>query len=306
MRTARVMALAIAVVFVALAGIALPAHAALKIAPTEAEPGHPFTIIDTPTQRIVDGSVAVFRFFGIETVLPLRTHKPYNTAQSRLASRMYGGVYTVSLRQPDGTEFEIGPFTVLGPSAPPPFIEPDLGPPGTAFTITDYLARIESGDLAIFYAEGTDPATQGVAVSVNVSPDGTTMTGAVPGGAAQGVQNFVSVRPLGGPSRFGDLAFFVTGLPQPTIAPTSGTNGDAFVIRDPEGRMAGATIVVFFPQGASPDFGTQVQGPEFSADGTEARGSVPSGIGAGTYFVTVHMTSVSEPPIFNALAFSVN
>ena len=69
------------------------------------------------------------------------------------------------LRQPDGTEFEIGPFTVLGPSAPPPFIEPDLGPPGTSFTITDYLARIESGDLAVFYAEGTDPATQGVAAS---------------------------------------------------------------------------------------------------------------------------------------------
>ena len=88
MRTTGVMALAIAAVFVAMAGIASPAHAVLKIAPTEAEPGHPFTIIDTPAKRIVDGSVAVFRFFGIETVLPLRTHKPYNTAQSRLASRM--------------------------------------------------------------------------------------------------------------------------------------------------------------------------------------------------------------------------
>src|SRR3989304_4376070 len=104
MRTARVMALAIAVGFVAMAGIALPAHAALKVAPTARgpEPGPPVPITDPPTRRMVDGSVALFRFFGIETVLPLRTHKPYNTAQSRLPSRRYGGGYTGSPRPPDG------------------------------------------------------------------------------------------------------------------------------------------------------------------------------------------------------------
>lgn len=304
MRTASVMALAIAVVFVAMAGIASPAHAALKIAPTEAEPGHPFTIIDTPAQRIVDGSVAVFRFFGIETVLPLRTHKPYNTAQSRLASGMYGGVYTVFLRQPNGTEFEIGPFTVLGPSAPPPSIEPDLGPPGTAFTITDYLARIESGDLAVFYAEGTDPATQGVAASVSGSPDRTMMMGAVPGGATQGVQNFVSVRPPGGPSRFGDLAFFVTGFPQPSIAPTSGGPGTPFTLTDPQGRMAIATVVVFTPSGQSVDSGSAVIDPVFSSDGTTVTGRVPAAEPAPS-LVTVHYVSKLDVPAFNGVVFIV-
>lgn len=50
----------------------------------------------------------------------------------------------------------------------------------------------------------------------------------------------------------------------PTISPTSGTNGDAFVISDPEGRMAGATIIVFFAQGQGPEQGTFAQGIKFS------------------------------------------
>lgn len=90
----------------------------------------------------------------------------------------------------------------------------------------------------------------------------------------------------------------------PTITPAAGTNGDPFVIRDPEGRMAGATIIVFFAQGQGPEQGTFAQGIEFSADGTEARGKVP-GIDPGSCFVTVHMASVTDPPLFNALAFAV-
>jgi hypothetical protein len=90
------------------------ADANTKIAPTKASSGHPFTIIDTPEGRLIDGSVAVFRLGQLEVVLPGRTHKPYNTMQGRLAPDMIGGEYTVFVRQPDGSEFEIGQFTVLG------------------------------------------------------------------------------------------------------------------------------------------------------------------------------------------------
>ena len=86
------------------------AEANTKIAPTEAEPGHPFTIIDTPEGRLIDGSVVVFKLDGLEVVLPGRTHKPFNTMQSRLAPDMFNGEYSVFVRQPDGTEFEIGLF----------------------------------------------------------------------------------------------------------------------------------------------------------------------------------------------------
>jgi hypothetical protein len=90
------------------------ADANTKIAPTVAGPGHPFTIIDTPEGRLIDGSVAVFKLGGLEVVLPGRTHKPHNTMQGRLAPDMIGGEYTVFVRQPNGSEFEIGLFTVLG------------------------------------------------------------------------------------------------------------------------------------------------------------------------------------------------
>jgi hypothetical protein len=188
------------------------AYADLKVAPTQAEPGHPFTLIDAPNQRIVDGSLAVFRLFGLETIVPLRTHKPYNTAQGRLSSNMFGGVYTVLLRQPNGNELEVGDFTVLGPSASPPFISPDVGPRGTPFVVTDALARIQAGDVAVFYPEGMDPS-QGALAPGTVSVDGRTLSGTVPNGAVQGAQNFVSVRPAEGASRFGDLGFFVTRTP---------------------------------------------------------------------------------------------
>lgn len=187
------------------------AWATTKMAPTEAETGHPFTIIDTSGQRLVEGSVAVFRLGGLEVSRALRTQKPFNTAQGRLAPDMYAGLYAVSVRQPDGTEFEIGWFTVLGPTAPPPWIEPDLGAVVDFFTITDPLARMQTGDQAIFYAEGSDPALGAPATDLEVSNGGITLTGKVPAGATQGVQNFVSVRPMPtADARFGDLGFFVT------------------------------------------------------------------------------------------------
>ncbi|MDH3688362.1 MAG: M23 family metallopeptidase [Gammaproteobacteria bacterium] len=209
MKTRVIINLFVVLVFSALAGVA---YGVTKIAPTQAEAGHPFTIIDTPKRRLIGGSVAVFKLGGLEVLLSGRTRKPYNTMQGRLAPDMFGGEYTVFVRQPDGTEFEIGLFTVLGPTAPPPSIAPDIGAPGDAFTINDPLARMQSGDLAVFYAEGTDPAIDGVSDdSVVVSPDGTSLSGNVPAGAAQGVQNFVSVRPdTTADSRFGDLGFFVT------------------------------------------------------------------------------------------------
>lgn len=93
-----------------------------KIAPPEAEAGHPFTIIDTSGRRLVDGSVALFRQGSLEVQLPLRTHKPFNTATGRLASDMYSGTYEVSILLPDNSSFEISSFTVLGENHPPPTI----------------------------------------------------------------------------------------------------------------------------------------------------------------------------------------
>jgi hypothetical protein len=116
MKTRVIVNLFAVLVFSALAGVA---YGVTKIAPIQAKAGHPFTIIDTPQKRLIEGSVAVFRLGGQEVVLPGRTHKPYNTMHGRLAPDMFGGDYTVWVRQPDGAEIEIGSFTVLGPTAPP-------------------------------------------------------------------------------------------------------------------------------------------------------------------------------------------
>jgi hypothetical protein len=73
-----------------LSGVAVGAGVT-KVAPTQAEPGHPFTLIDTGLARLVDGSEAIFRLGGIQVVIPLDTHNPYNTAQGRLPRDMGGG-----------------------------------------------------------------------------------------------------------------------------------------------------------------------------------------------------------------------
>ncbi len=184
-----------------------------KIAPTEAAPPHPFTIIDTPYARLVDGSVAVFKLNGAETIIPLNTHKPYKTAQGVIPEGMGGGTYDVYVRMPDGTEFFVGTFTVDAPVITPavPTISPTFGAPGSAFTITDPDGRIGPSDLAIFYSEGSDPAGGTPATNVIVGADGATLTGGVPGTCAPQTQYYVTVRPaFDQPARFNDLAFLVT------------------------------------------------------------------------------------------------
>jgi hypothetical protein len=292
-------------ILAALCIFAGPAYAPTKIAPTKAETGHPFTIIDTPEKRLVDGSVAVFKLDGLETVLPLRTHKPYNTAQGRIDPNMYGGDYSVFVRQPNGTEIEIGLFTVLGPTAPPPFIVPDIGEPGDPFTITDALGRMQIGDLAVFYAEGSDPATQGVPADyVIISADGTELTGNVPASAVAG-QNFVSVRPsLSDPSHFGDLGFFVTAVPEACIEPTFGTVGTDFTLTDPQGRMEPGDDLRFVPPGGSFEHGTTAENLVISADGTTATGRVPVGASSGTNEVHIREPGATAP-LFEPLVFIV-
>jgi hypothetical protein len=60
----------------------------------------------------VDGSVAVFRLNGAETIIALNTHKPYKTVQGAIPEGMGGGTYEVYVRMPDGTEFFVGMFKV--------------------------------------------------------------------------------------------------------------------------------------------------------------------------------------------------
>ena len=95
-----------------------------EIAPRKGKVGGPFTITDTPHRRLVAGSVAVFSSASRQFTVPLHTHKSRTTARGRLPATMYGGMYTVYVRQPDKTVIEIGPFKVLGPTALPPLITP--------------------------------------------------------------------------------------------------------------------------------------------------------------------------------------
>ncbi len=182
----------------------------LKIAPTQAKPGEPFTIVDTPDGRLVDGSVAVFRLAtGAMIEASLRTHNPHKTAQGRLPLSIPGGEYSVAVRLPSGEELALGSFTVLAEAPTEATISPAQGPVGTSFTISDPEARIESGDRAIFYQEGTDPEFGVQADEIAVSADGMTLSARVP--SAPSAQYFIAVRPSATlPSRFGDLPFFVT------------------------------------------------------------------------------------------------
>jgi hypothetical protein len=401
----RIKVLAISSCLVILAALCIfagSAYAPTKIAPTEGEPGHPFTIIDTPEGRLVDGCVAVFELYGDEIVISLRTHKPHKTAQGRLPEDIGGGEYSVFVRC-GNTEIEIGTFTVIGDPTPPqpPSISPTCGYVNVAFTITDPQGRIEQGDLAVFYVEGTDPTAGSIADNIVISNDGTTLTGEVPGDLSSG-SHFVSVRPTlsadsrfndlafevdgsscdpyvlptsncsgnpftitdpqgrieqgdlavfyyegtdpatgsiagdivisgdgttltgtvpaldSGPhfisvrptvdsdSRFGDLAFLVTGeCPEPSISPTSGPVTTPFTITDPLGRMAGATILVFFQEGDSPSEGTIVTDAVFSLDGTTVTGTVPTTLNPVPHFVSVHIASTDDPPVFNPISFNV-
>ncbi|MBI5508034.1 MAG: hypothetical protein HY903_04705 [Deltaproteobacteria bacterium] len=183
----------------------------VKIVPADgAEPGEPFTILDTDQGRLGDGSVALFTKSPAVVDIGLRTHAPYKTAQGRLPTTLGGGTYEVSVRRSDGSTFAVGSFNVLAPELGEPTIQPVSGIPGSTFTITDPQARIQQGDLAILYQEGTDPAMGTPASGIEVSADGKTIRANVPATVLEGYQHFVSVRPssMDAP-RFGDLAFFV-------------------------------------------------------------------------------------------------
>jgi len=180
-----------------------------KIAPDHASAPHPFTLIDTPSGRLVDGSVVVLTSTDHgSTAILLKTHAPYNTAQGDLPSGLIGGDYTVSVTRPDGSAFPVGTLHIDGPTAASlePHIDPTSGWIGSTFTITDPQGRMQQGDIVIFYRNGSPGGV--LAANVSVSADGTRITGDVPGDAASG-PNWVAVRPPGDASRFNDLPFDV-------------------------------------------------------------------------------------------------
>ena len=68
------------IIILGILGLSQDAWAPTKIVPTLAEPVHPFTLIDTPEGRLMDGTVAVFTFNGASTEVSLETHKSDKTA----------------------------------------------------------------------------------------------------------------------------------------------------------------------------------------------------------------------------------
>lgn len=152
----------------------------IKIAPTKAEAPHPFTIIDTPSARLVDGSMAVFKKDGRETVVDLITHRPYTTARGMLPESMKSGDYVVYFRLPDGHEVLVGPFLVDDKSTAEPIISPTSGPPGTQFTITDPEGRMKYARRIMIFREGQAPI-EGQRLSFAwFSIDGTTAKAWIP------------------------------------------------------------------------------------------------------------------------------
>jgi hypothetical protein len=191
---------------------AKPAHTPdpTKIVPTDGgQPGHPFTIIDTPAGRLVDGTKAVFKLGGTETVVDLKMNKPHKPAKGTVPD-VPGGEYVVHFCQPDGTEISLGTFMIFGDEPSEPYITPTEGPVGTTFTIYDPLGRIKPGSLALFHLPNTDPATGVNADDITISSDGKYITGKVPPNLAA-MDHWVSVqRTLGDPAYFEHLVFTIT------------------------------------------------------------------------------------------------
>jgi hypothetical protein len=289
--------------------LAVPATSDVtKIAPSEAEPGEPFTLIDTDRGRLIGGSAALFFpvLGGGPIEVSLRTHRPFKTAHGRLPVAIPGGDYNVSVRQPNGTVIAIGPFHVIGAVPQEPTIQPTSGPWGTAFTITDPQGRIQPGDIAVFYPEGESPPfgenVGAFANDVVVSADGATLAGNVPFPTCANRQNFVSVRSALRDPRFGDLGFFVTfETPHASIQPNCGSVSTQFTITDPFGRMIPGDVVIFTAPDGS-DFLSPTQ--SVSGDGTILTGRVGVGTADLPYNVTVRH-SVGEDPLFQPLLFIV-
>jgi hypothetical protein len=182
-----------------------------KIVPNDgAEPGQPFNIIDTPDGRLVTGSVALFRLNNNTTQVQLDTGSPYKTAKGRVPT-VDGAVYEVSVRRPDGQEFSVGTFRVIG-GVTSPTISPTAGLAGEQFTITDPQGRMTDADRILFTQPFADPATGRAAGEVSFSADGKTATATVPDVAATGY--LVTVHegePNLNPPLFAALNFRVNG-----------------------------------------------------------------------------------------------
>jgi len=100
-----------------------------------------------------------------------------------------------------------------------PIITPTANGAFQPFIITDLNGRIQQGDVAFFYLEGSDIQSATSALNIVISFDGVTLSGQVPLVSPVDAQYFVSVRPsIDDPARFSDLPFFVT----------AGTGGGGF------------------------------------------------------------------------------
>lgn len=93
---------------------------------------------------------------------------------------------------------------------------------------------------------------------------------------------------------------------QPSISPTIGEPTTFFTIIDPQGRMTVAIRIMLTPEGESPENGLEVTDAWFSADGKTATGTIPPTAPIGQNYITVHAGPASDPPLFNALPFSVS
>ena len=130
-----------------------------------------------------------------------------------------------------------------------PTIVPTSGIPMTPFTITDPLGRILIGDQVLF----SNPAVSSsgyAAESVEISPDGTTLTADVP--VVRGGEVYtVSVTPdPGSPPRFPNLSYVVNLYL--IIEPLSGPAGTNITITDELLRQQPGDVVVFWVQGMNP------------------------------------------------------
>lgn len=126
----------------------------------------------------------------------------------------------------DGTAGQslIDDVTVIEDNLTNPSIDPTDGDAGSTITITDPQGRIQTGDKAFFYLEGTDPADAHFhGGESSVSSDGTTITHIVPSSLqVRGQEYLVFVAPTAvDDGRFADIAFFVT-TGGPTCPPDCG------------------------------------------------------------------------------------
>ena len=93
---------------------------------------------------------------------------------------------------------------------------------------------------------------------------------------------------------------------QPSISPTIGMPTTFFTIIDPQGRLTVANRIIVTPEGESPELGLEVTDAWFSADGKTATGKIPPTAQIGQNYITVHAGPASDPPLFNALDFTVS